>query len=224
MPKAYVYLRVSSQGQLNGDGPERQQDKITRYCNGNGIEIVGWYEESETGTTQDRPELARLMVDLEQNGHEINMVLIESLSRLARDLMVQEAIIRDLNRAGVQLVSVDEGHDLATTDDPTRKLVRQVLGAISEYEKTMLVLKLKAARDRKRKRTGKCEGRKAYGEESEKEREIIRTIKLMRRRRRGGHAGMSYQAIADRLNSEGLRTMQGKQWTASIVHHIATKR
>lgn len=223
MPKAYVYLRVSSQGQLNGDGPKRQHEKINQYCKANGVEIAGFYQETETGTTQDRPELARLMIDLEQNGHDVRTVVIERLDRLARDLMVQEAIIRDLNRAGVQLVSVDEGPDLAD-NDATRKLVRQMLGAIAEYEKTMLVLKLKAARDRKRQRTGKCEGRKAYGEESEQEQKIIRRIKLMRRRRRGGHKGLSYQAIGDVLNEEGILTATGKQWTAQLVHHVATKR
>ena len=219
MENAYGYLRVSSQGQLEGDGPERQRQKIVAFCKAHGIEIKGWYRESETGTRQDRPELARLMVDLEQNGHEVRMVVIERLDRLARDLMVQEAIIRDFKKMGVQLVSVDEGRDLAG-DDPTRKLVRQVLGAIAEYEKTMLVLKLKAARDRKRRKTGKCEGRKRYGEESSEERRVIRRIKLMRRTRRGGYKGLTYQAIADQLNEEGLVTQQGKRWSAQLVHHV----
>jgi DNA invertase Pin-like site-specific DNA recombinase len=222
MENAFGYLRVSSQGQLEGDGPERQRHKITSFCKANGIEVKGWYRESETGTKQDRPELARLMIDLEQNGHEVRMVVIERLDRLARDLMVQEAIIRDFKRMGVQLVSVDEGRDLAG-DDPTRKLVRQVLGAIAEYEKTMLVLKLKAARDRKRRKTGKCEGRKRYGEESVEERRVIRRIKLMRRMRRGGYKGLTHQAIADKLNAEGLVTQQGKKWTAQLVHHVCTK-
>ena len=222
MKKAYCYLRVSSHGQLNGDGPERQQDKIKRYCGENGIEIADFYQETETGTTQDRPQLARLMVDLETNGYGVNAVVIERLDRLARDLMVQEAIIRDFNRAGVQLFSVDEGTDLAG-DDPTRKLVRQVLGAIAEYEKTMLVLKLKAARERKRRRTGKCEGRKRYGEKSVEELEVIRKMKMMRRRRRGNRKGMTYRAIAERLNAQGLQTKQGKQWTAQLVHHFCAR-
>jgi hypothetical protein len=39
-------------------------------------------------------------------------------------------------------------------DDPSRKLLRQIFGSIAEYEKTMLVLKLRGARQRKRKATG----------------------------------------------------------------------
>ena len=43
-------------------------------------------------------------------------------------------------------------------------LVRQVLGAIAQFEKSSLVAKLKAACDRKLERTGKCGGRKSYAE------------------------------------------------------------
>ena len=45
-------------------------------------------------------------------------------------------------------------------DTPTAKLVRQVLGAISEFDKAMTVAKLRGARERKRREAGKCEGRK----------------------------------------------------------------
>ena len=44
-----------------------------------------------------------------------------------------------------------------------RALVRQVLGAIAQFEKAWLVAKLKASRDRKRATAGKCEGRQELG-------------------------------------------------------------
>ena len=47
-------------------------------------------------------------------------------------------------------------------DGPTSKLVRQILGAVSEFDKVMIVAKLKGARDRIRRERGKCEGRKRY--------------------------------------------------------------
>ena len=58
--------------------------------------------------------------------------------------MIQEHIIQDLQRRGIALVSVAEP-DLCS-DDPTRKLMRQIMGAIAEYDKTMTVLKLRGAR------------------------------------------------------------------------------
>jgi hypothetical protein len=49
-------------------------------------------------------------------------------------------------------------------DTPTAKLVRLVLGAISEFDKAMTVAKLRGARERKRRDTGKCEGTKSHAE------------------------------------------------------------
>jgi DNA invertase Pin-like site-specific DNA recombinase len=49
-------------------------------------------------------------------------------------------------------------------DGPTSNLIRQILGAVSEFDKAMTVAKLKGARDRVRRAQGKCEGRKAYAE------------------------------------------------------------
>ena len=91
----------------------------------------------------------------------VRTVLIERLDRLARDLMIQEHIIQDLQRRGIALVSVAEP-DLCS-DDPTRKLMRQIMGAIAEYDKAMVVLKLRGARQRAKAKTGRCEGAKPYG-------------------------------------------------------------
>jgi len=93
--------------------------------------------------------------------------------------MVQEAIVRDFQSKGYQIISTTEGPDLCK-DDPTRKLIRQIFGAVAEYDKSMLVLKLKAARQRKRAKTGRCEGRKPYGETTENQ-HVLRRVRAMRR-------------------------------------------
>jgi hypothetical protein len=49
-------------------------------------------------------------------------------------------------------------------DGPTSKLIRQILGAVSEFDKAMIVAKLRGARERVRRTKGKCEGRKSYQE------------------------------------------------------------
>jgi DNA invertase Pin-like site-specific DNA recombinase len=86
---------------------------------------------------------------------------VERLDRVARDLMVQESIIADFQRKGLTIVSVNEP-DLCS-DDPSRILMRQMLGAFFQYEKTLLVAKLKASRNRMRATVGHCEGRKRFG-------------------------------------------------------------
>ena len=79
---------------------------------------------------------------------------MESPDRFARDLTVQLTGHDFLKSLGIALIPVT----------PTAVLVRQVLGAIAQFEKTSLVAKLKAARERKRLATGKCGGRRSYFE------------------------------------------------------------
>ena len=69
-----------------------------------------------------------------------------------------------LKGLGIDLIPAS-APDFFTADTPTAVLVRQVLGAIAQFEKASLVAKLKAARDRKRAREGKCEGRRSQLED-----------------------------------------------------------
>jgi len=220
--KAYGYIRVSSPGQAKDDkdGIIRQEEAIKKYAKAHKLELVKIYrEEGVSGTIEHRPALASMMVSLEQNGHDITTVVIERLDRLARDLMVQEAIIRDFHKNGFDIVSTVEGPDLCG-NDATRKLIRQVMGAIAEYEKTMLVAKLWAAKERKRAKTGKYAGGRISYKSTDKGKELIKRIKTMRRRKRKGKR-QTWQEIADQLNSEGLRTLDGKEWTLYRVQQIS---
>ena len=77
--------------------------------------------------------------------------------------MVQEVGYARLRTRGINLIAADSPNAFED-DTPTAKLVRQVLGAIAEFDKAMTVAKLRGARDRKRKAQGKCEGRKSLAE------------------------------------------------------------
>jgi DNA invertase Pin-like site-specific DNA recombinase len=222
MHQAYGYIRVSGKGQVDGDGFDRQRQAIEVCAVASGLEVVQYFqEEGVSGTKEDRPALARMLVDLEENGHGVKTVIVERLDRLARDLMVQEAILNDFQKHEVKFISATEGSDLLE-GDATRKLVRQVLGAIAEYDKAMLVAKLKAARERKRARTGRCEGRKGYVD-TEEGRTIIREVKRLRRKKPGCKV-MSYEQIAECLNSDGRVTMMDKPFSAHSVRAIAISR
>src|SRR5215469_5182825 len=160
--KAYSYLRVSGAGQIEGDGFERQIEAISRYAINAGLTLEQTFrEEGVSGTKEleNRPALQELLLAVE-NG-EVRIVLIEKLDRLARDLMVQETIIADFRKRGITVISTHEP-DLCS-DDPSRKLVRQIMGAIAEYDRAMTVAKLRGARQRVKARTGRCEGSKPFG-------------------------------------------------------------
>jgi len=93
----------------------------------------------------------------------VHTIVVETANRFARDLVVQETGFHLLRQLGYDLIAADSPNAFLE-DTPTAALVRQVLGAVSQFEKASLVAKLKGARDRKRRETGKCEGRKSHAE------------------------------------------------------------
>lgn len=209
---AFAYLRVSGKGQLDGDGFPRQLEAVTSYAKANGITIVRVFREEGVSGKNDlehRPALQELMAALELG--DVTLVLIERLDRLARDLMVQETILADMQKRSLQLVSVAEP-DLCSTD-PSRKLVRQIFGAIAEYDRAMIVLKLKAARQRKKASNGRCEGRKPFGTFAGEPETIARMQELRA-------AGATLEQIARTLDSEGRRPRAGARWYANSVARI----
>lgn len=221
--KAVSYLRVSSKGQVDGDGFPRQRDAIAMYAAANGVNLVDEYrDEGISGTKElaDRAGLAQLLDRLESNG--VKLVIIEKADRLARDLMVSEVILAQFRDIGVKVVSAD-GTDLTAGDssNPEAKFHRQIMGAAAELEKNILVLKLKAARGRKRRETGKCEGRKAYGEITRESAGLDRIKKLARKPR--GAKLRSCGVIAQLLNAEGVPSRTAKPWNRGSVWTICKR-
>lgn len=219
---AVAYLRCSGLGQADGDTWDRQQAAIDKYAAAHALEVVDQFrDEGVSGTKdlEDRPGLAALLDRIESNG--VRVVLVENASRLARDLMVQEVILAQLRDAGCTVIGCDSGTDLigdSDDEDPTRRLIRQVLGAVAEFDRRVTVLKLRAARERIRRREGRCEGRKPFGTRPGEAKTIARIRELHRKPH--GRDRRSLQQIADALNAEGLPTRTGKPWSKQVVSQI----
>jgi len=212
MTKAFGYVRVSGDSQIDGDGFPRQIAAIKAYGKQHDIQIVKVFrEEGVTGTkdSAERPAWSDMMLALHSNG--VKTIIIERLDRLARELMVQEKTIADLQNDGFTLVSVQEP-DLMSSD-PARIAFRQMMGVFAQYDKSQIVLKLKAARMRKRAKEGRCEGRKPFGH-YEGEQSAIERMQVL------AAAGMSVRAIATKLNAEGVPTRAGGAWRDAVVGRI----
>jgi DNA invertase Pin-like site-specific DNA recombinase len=147
------------------------------------------------------------------------MIIVETASRFARDLMVQEVGFARLQELGIGLIAADSPASFLE-DTPTAKLVRQVLGAISEFDKTMLVAKLKGARERKRAKSGKCEGRKSHAELHP---DLVREAKRLRRRSPKGHQ-RSLRTIAGELAHLGYVNSNNRPFSASSIKAMIEAR
>lgn len=213
--KAFAYLRVSTVGQVDGDGFPRQRAAIDEYAQKNDLQVARYFhEQGVSGTLLERPAWQDLVFEALASG--VTIILIERLDRLARDLIVQETLLGDLRKEGIKLISTAEP-DLCS-DDPSRKLIRQVFGAIAEYDRDMIVAKLKAARVRKKQATGRCEGRLPYGLKGAQQRRVHRRIfKLL-------NEGYSRRRIALKLNQERFPAPGGgSKWYPGTVARIVER-
>ena len=211
--EAVAYLRASGQSQVAGDGFSRQRQAIAKRAESLGLALVDEFlDEGVSGTKSlgERPGLSALLERILGNG--VRVVLIEKSDRLARDLIEGELILREFRKNGVRVVEAENGNDLTAGDDdnPTAKLIRQVLGAVAEFEKSALVAKLRAARNRKRRSGARVEGRKPYPPE------VVAQVRKLRRRKKHGNP-WSYARIATELDRLEVPTKLGNPWSPSTI-------
>ena len=129
-----------------------------------------------------------MLTVLHSNG--VRLVVCEKYDRVARDSMWIEWAIRYLRDNGFSLISASEP-ELANDADTHRKAMRGMVAIFAELEKSALVLKLRAARQRARaSRRDYREGRKPYGTRPG-EKDVIERIRKMRA------ANLAYDTIPD---------------------------
>jgi DNA invertase Pin-like site-specific DNA recombinase len=213
--KAVAYLRTSSKTNV---GPDKDSDKrqlaaILAYAKASGFEVVDtFYDAAVSGADPvgDRAGFAEMLERLLSNG--ARTIIVESPDRFARDLMVQLAGHDMLKAKGVTLIAAS-APTFFLEDTPTAVLVRQVLGAIAQFEKAGLVAKLAAARKRKRAANGKCEGRKSL---SETRPEVVALAKALGRKKpKGGQ--MSLRAVSAELAARGFLNERGAPFNHKSV-------
>jgi DNA invertase Pin-like site-specific DNA recombinase len=220
--KAVAYLRTSSAANVGADkdSDKRQRASIEAFARAHGYELVDeFYDAAVSGADpiDQRSGFMDMLHRVASNGAKT--IIVESPDRFARDLAVQLAGHNMLKAEGIALVPAS-APDFFLEDTPTAVLVRQVLGAIAQFEKASTVAKLAAARKRKREVSGKCEGRKSHAEERP---EVVALVRRLRRRKpKGGQ--MTLRAISVELASAGHVNELGRPFSAKSVRAMLAGR
>ena len=191
-------------------------DAIKNYAKRAGyiIELPPYYDAAVKGSDpiESRAGFATMLGYLVEHP-DVKVILVENAGRFARDLIVQLTGHDLLKARGISLIPVD-APDHFTANTPTADLIRQVLGAVSQFEKAMIVSKLRLARDRKRAATGKCEGRKSHAEANPNAVALAR--KLHRKNRETGRR-LSYRKISRAMAQQGHLATSGKPYGPSAI-------
>ena len=228
---ALAYLRTSSAANVGGDkdSDKRQREAIAAFARRAGFELAGeFYDAAVSGKDpiEGRPGFKALLERVVGNG--VRVVIVEDASRFARHLLTQEAGISLLVGLGVRVMTA-AGDDLTDSDDEFRVAMRQIMGVFSQLEKTRLVKKLKAARDRKRKPGVRVEGRKTRVERLEQQKtpeakaeidRLTEAVELAKRLRRANpvtHKRMSLRKISEALAAAGHLNELGKPYNPKSI-------
>lgn len=228
MEMAAGYIRVSTDGQVGEDrfGLSAQREQIETFARQQGFEIVKWYDdEGISGATLSREGLQQLLSDSEQD--MFTAVIVAKMDRLARDLMAQLWIEKELLRHNVEIVSAAEPF---RGQDPANVLFRQIIGSFAQFEKARIAERLMGGRKQKAKQGGYSGGGAAIGYKSvrgqktllvdmDKAAAVKRVFEL-----RDQNPLCSLQAIAELINSEGYTTAQGKEFSKVQVKRILDRR
>jgi DNA invertase Pin-like site-specific DNA recombinase len=191
---------------------KRQQSAVEAYAARERIELIAaYYDAAVSGVDaiEARPGFIDMLSRIAGNG--TRTILVETANRFARDLIVQETGWRFLQAKGIDLIAVDSP-EAFLSDTPTAVMIPQILGAVSQFEKASLVAKLRGARERKKRLTGKCEGNPGH---AAKRPEVVALARALRRKRRGERA--SLRDIAAELAARGHTAEGGKPFSSSVI-------
>jgi DNA invertase Pin-like site-specific DNA recombinase len=214
--KLVAYRRVSTKGQgVSGLGLEGQEQAIAAYAGITGCCVIATYTEVESGKVNARPELAKAIAHAKRSKATL---VIAKLDRLSRNV----AFLANLMESGVEFIACD--------NPKANDLTIHILAAVAQNEAKMISERTKAALAAYKARGGilgtnnltaegtlkgakagalavKAKAKEAYSD-------VVPLILELKGQ------GMTQQAIADRLNTDGHTTRTGKPWGQVQVKRI----
>jgi DNA invertase Pin-like site-specific DNA recombinase len=159
--KTVGYIRVSSEGQNTA------RQKKSLKCEGCSI----FYEEKVSGASKERPELQRMIKELEEG----DIVMIHEISRLSRSVKDLIEIVDEIKQRKASLKSLNEAWLDTTSDNPMNEFLLNIFGSLAQLERG-LTLKRQKEGIEIAKSQGKYKGRKTKLFEGGKEEQRMKAI------------------------------------------------
>lgn len=217
---AVAYCRVSTSLERQNLGNDAQAQAIEEWARRNGIRIVEWFVEEASGGAElvRRPGLLQALAATVAHG--AGKLVVQKMDRLARDSVVACLALGELERNGASLAVADGAGE---GDGPTAQLLRSVLLAVAEFEKSMIALRVKAALQVKKSR-GELTGVAPYGMRLSADGKTLephpQEAETMARLRQLRASGMSIRCVMEQATLEKLSNRKGKPFTLRSLHTI----
>ena len=225
--RAIGYRRVSSRDQIQGTGLDRQSTYIKKFAVENAFYLERIFtEKGISGVVEKRAAFSEMIAYAD--AHDIKIIIIEDMTRLARELLLQMQLATFIASKKIDLYSSNTGENIsrAIYDDPMRKAMVQIQGVFSELERSTLSKRMIAGRDLQRK-TGKRKGKKIKTIDRNGKIKIEGSPRLSEKKPKLAKrvielwlAGNCKNKIATIVNSEGFRSRVGNKLYSSQITNI----
>jgi DNA invertase Pin-like site-specific DNA recombinase len=158
-----------------------QTRELRQFCEARGWQVtVEYVDKGVSGSKDSRPELDRLMADAKRR--KFDAVLVWKLDRFGRSLRHLVNALAEFEALGIAFASLTDNLDLST---PSGRLMFQIIGAMSEFERALIQERVKAGL-----RNAQAKGRKIGRPRANVDVRQIATLRTQ---------GLSYEAIGERL-------------------------
>jgi DNA invertase Pin-like site-specific DNA recombinase len=222
--KFVSYFRVSTARQgASGLGLEAQQAAVTEHLRSRPHKLVGTFTEVESGKRSDRPQLDLALAACRTKNA---VLIVGKLDRLARDVQFLLKVVAESGEAGVVFCDLP-----SIPDGPVGKFILTTMASVSELEAGLISKRTKEALAAAKRRGVKlggdrgnlpsvCHiGAKAAAKVHRKKAKAFRAdvgprISALR------ESGLTWQAIVDTLNDEGVLSARGGLWSVKTVRRI----
>lgn len=213
------YTRVSTEGQaVEGVSLAAQEARIAAWAASTGSEVFSVHSDAISGSkATNRPGLQDA---LSQVCKQKGVLVVFSLSRLARSTKDALAISERLDKAGADLVSLSEKID---TTSAAGKMVFRMLAVLAEFERDLISERTTSAMAHMRRTGRRISGRVPFGSDLQGEtlvpnRREQATVVLIRRLR---GQGLSLRAIARKLQGKRIPTKSGcRAWSPKVLADV----
>jgi len=220
-----VYTRRSTDEEHQPFSIEAQDTKLDPYVASQpGWHIVERFTDDASGATMDRPGLRKALAAAKAGRYDLLLVYrLDRFTRRIRDLAV---LMDELEKAEVHFRSATEPFDTST---PAGRMLVQMLGVFAEFEREIIIDRVRIGMERKAAKGKWTGGPVPYGYQldrdldipvpNETEAAVVRQIFTAYAQARVGT-----RAIATALNQRGIRTKTGKPWSGYTIGRMLSNR
>lgn len=218
------YIRVSTEGQAQeGVSLDAQRTRITAWSLANGYDLLTVHVDAglSGGRADNRPALQAALT--EACKHKAVLV-VYSLSRLARSTTDAIAISERLAKSGADLASLSERID---TTSASGKMVFRMLAVLAEFERDQISERTRSSMSHLRSQGKRISGRLPFGHNlaangedlvpNPQEQQAIRLMQELRQQ------GRSLREIAAALTQRGIHSKEKTTWSAEAIRGILRK-